>query len=131
MQIQNSASFRFPALVKVALCILATASAVLAGYAQSSSKYANDTFTVISRTDHGPVHVHLKGEGDHCWASTSDDRNVAISMGDNLCTSSAEDVPDQALMYRPHHAGKDIIPHEWKGLFHQRSWHREGSAQSL
>ena len=99
MKMQNSVSFHFPAFVKVVLCILAAASAVLAVYAQSPSKYANDTFTVISRTDHGPVHVHLRGEGDHCWASTSDDRNVAISMGDNLCTSSAQDVPDEALMY--------------------------------
>jgi hypothetical protein len=73
--------------------------AFVAAYAQSPSKYANDTFTVISRTDHGIVHVHLRGQGDHCWASTSDDRNVAISMGDDLCTSSAEDVPDEALTF--------------------------------
>jgi hypothetical protein len=74
-------------------CVFVTASA------QAPSKYANDTFTVISRTDHGTVHVHLRGQGDHCWASTSDDRNVAISMGDDLCTSSARDVPDEALMF--------------------------------
>lgn len=99
MYSRSSSRFRLALPAGAALSVLFMGCAFLAANAQTRSKYANDTFTVISRTDHGPVHVHLRGEGDHCWASTSDDRNVAISMGDNLCTSSAQDVPDEALMY--------------------------------
>jgi len=101
MQSKTSSRFGFNLAVpaKVVFCVSLVTCAALAASAQSAARYANDTFTVISRTDHGYVHVHLRGEGDHCWATTSDDRNVAISMGDNLCTSSPEDVPDQALMY--------------------------------
>jgi len=79
--------------------ILFSLAAILAAYAQAPSKYTNDTFTVISRSDRGHVQVHLKGEGDHCWASTSNDRSVAISMGDSMCTSSAQNVPDDVLMF--------------------------------
>lgn len=84
---------------KFAAAIFFSAAVVFAAYAQAPSKYANDTFTVISRSDHGHVHIHLQGRGDHCWATTSDDRDVAISMGDDLCTSSPEDVPDNALVF--------------------------------
>lgn len=84
---------RFATVIFVAGAIMAAA------YAQAPSKYANDTFTVISRSDGGHVHVHLRGKGDHCWATTSDDRDVAVSMGDDLCTSSPEDVPDDALVF--------------------------------
>lgn len=97
MRLKTSSRFRSVLPVASALLVL-IGCAFVAASAQSPSKYANDTFTVISRTDHGTVHVHLRGQGDHCWASTSDDRNVAISMGDDLCTSSAQDVPDSALM---------------------------------
>jgi|GEM_PF-2919080 len=101
MIMRSKTSSRFRSLLPAAsaLLVLFIGCAFVAASAQSLSKYANDTFTVISRTDHGIVHVHLRGQGDHCWASTSDDRNVAISMGDDLCTSSAQDVPDQALMF--------------------------------
>lgn len=103
----------FPA--GAALSVLLAGCAFLAANAQTPSKYANDTFTVISRTDHGPVHVHLRGEGDHCWASTSDDRNVAVSIGDNLCSSSAQDVPDEALMYARIMPGKISFRMNGKG----------------
>ena len=99
MRSKTSSRFRSVLPTAFALLVLLMGGAFVAASAQSLSKYANDTFTVISRTDHGTVHVHLRGQGDHCWASTSDDRNVAISMGDDLCTSSAQDVPDQALMF--------------------------------
>lgn len=99
MHLQMSSRFRLAFPAGAALAVLLMGCAFIVASAQTPSKYTNDTFTVISRTDHGPVHVHLRGEGNHCWASTSDDRNVAISMGDNLCTSSAQDVPDEALMY--------------------------------
>lgn len=99
MRLRTSSRLHLTLPTATALSVLLMGCSFLAASAQTSSKYANDTFTVISRTDHGPVHVHLRGEGNHCWASTSDDRNVAISMGDNLCTSSAQDVPDEALMY--------------------------------
>lgn len=73
-------------------------SALLAAYAQMPSKYGNDTFTVISRNDHGRVKVHLEGRGDHCWATTSEDRTVGVSMGDAQCTSEPYDVPADAVI---------------------------------
>jgi flagellin-like hook-associated protein FlgL len=85
------------ARARFAAAIFVAGAIVVAAYAQAPSKYANDTFTVISRSDGGHVHVHLRGRGDHCWATTSDDRDVAISIGDDLCTS--EDVPDDALVF--------------------------------
>jgi hypothetical protein len=99
MRSRTSSRFRSVLPAASALLVLLMGCAFVAASAQSLSKYANDTFTVISRTDHGTVHVHLRGQGDHCWAGTSDDRTVAISMGDDLCTSSAQDVPEQALMF--------------------------------
>lgn len=95
MRLKTSSRFHSVLPAASALLVLLMSCAFVAA---QSPKYANDTFTVISRTDHGIVHVHLRGQGDHCWASTSEDRNVAISMGDDLCTSSAQDVPDEALM---------------------------------
>jgi len=53
--------------------------------AQAQSKYADDTFSIVSRT-HGRVNMHVAGRGDHCWATTSDDDHVGIAMGDKLCT---------------------------------------------
>jgi hypothetical protein len=78
--------------------IVVLISALVAAYAQTPSKYANDTFTVISRNDHGRVKVHLEGRGDHCWATTSEDRTVGVSMGDALCTSEPYDVPGDAVV---------------------------------
>jgi hypothetical protein len=83
---------------KFALAILLSFCALLVAYAQTPSKYTNDTFTVITRNDHGRVRVHLEGRGDHCWASTSEDRTVGISMGDSVCTSSPYDIPDNAAI---------------------------------
>ncbi|HEX5433227.1 MAG TPA: hypothetical protein VFY05_03235 [Candidatus Angelobacter sp.] len=99
MQSKNLSPFHFRVLAKAGGVILVMASALLLAYAQVPSKYANDTFTVITRNDHGRIHMHLDGRGDHCWATTSDDRGVGISMGDDLCTSEAEDVSDAALLW--------------------------------
>lgn len=99
MTSKSSSPFHFRVLTKAGAVILALASALLVAYAQVPSKYANDTFTVITRNDHGRIHMHLEGRGDHCWATTSDDRTVAISMGDELCTSDAEDVPENSVIW--------------------------------
>lgn len=84
---------------RLAMAVFFIGCALLIAYAQAPSKYANDTFTVITRSDHGNVKIHLKGEGDHCWASNSSNHNIAISMGDDLCSSHALDVPDDALIF--------------------------------
>jgi hypothetical protein len=75
--------------------ILVVSSLPLFAYAQNQSKYENDTFTVMSRSDHGSVRIHLQGKGDHCWAAGSEDRTVGISMGDDMCTASEYGVPDE------------------------------------
>jgi len=101
VQFRNSSLLDFISLGKVGTAFLLTASALLFvyAYAQTPSKYRNDTFTVISRSDHGQVKIHVRGEGDHCWASHSDDRTIAVSMGDSLCTAGPLDVPDDALVF--------------------------------
>lgn len=99
MQWKNSSRSHFGVLTKFAATILVASSALLLAYAQAPSKYANDTFTLITRNDHGRIRMHLEGRGDHCWATTSNDRTVAVSMGDDLCTSEAEDVPGNALLW--------------------------------
>jgi predicted nucleic acid-binding Zn-ribbon protein len=63
------------------------------------SKYANDTFTLISRSDGSSVDMHVDGQGDHCWASTSDDKGIGISMGDSKCTLWDRGVDDEAAMH--------------------------------
>jgi hypothetical protein len=77
-----------------AILILLITSAWPLAYGQDQSRYANDTFTVVSRSDHGRVKMEIRGKGDHCWATTSEDNDIGISMGDNMCTASAYDVPD-------------------------------------
>lgn len=67
--------------------------------AQSDSKYAKDTFSVISRDDGSSVDMHLRGEGDHCWGTTSDDRGIGISIGDDLCTLHDDGEDSDAAMY--------------------------------
>jgi bla regulator protein blaR1 len=67
--------------------------------AQSDSKYANDTCTLISRDDGSGVDMHVRGEGDGCWATTSDDRGVGISIGDDLCTLHDDGEDSDAAMY--------------------------------
>lgn len=99
MQCKNSSRSHFRVLTKLAAITLVVASALALAYAQVPSKYTNDTFTMITRNDHGRIRMHLEGRGNHCWATTSNDRTVAVSMGDDLCTSEAEDVPDTALLW--------------------------------
>jgi len=67
--------------------------------ARAQTKYANDTFTVVSRSDGERVRMHLEGRGDHCWATTSDDRGIGISMGDSECTMRDEGPGDGASLY--------------------------------
>lgn len=98
MQATHSSVIRLRLCAKLATMLL-IACGLFVAYAQAPAKYANDTFTLISRGDHGRVRIHLKGEGDHCWASSSYDNGIAISMGDDLCTSNAVDVPDNALVF--------------------------------
>src|SRR5215470_2506080 len=86
VQFRNSSLLHFIVPARVVTAIVLTASALLIAYAQAPSKYKNDTFTVISRSDHGRVKVNVRGEGDHCWASNSEDQTIAFSIGDSLCT---------------------------------------------
>ncbi|MFZ0639887.1 MAG: hypothetical protein WA020_13635 [Candidatus Acidiferrales bacterium] len=81
----------------VAAVFFAASAAPFLAHAQS--KYANDTFTLVSRSDGSSVDMHLRGEGDHCWATTSDDKGIGISMGDNLCTLHDEGEDADAAMY--------------------------------
>src|SRR6185437_3941990 len=67
--------------------------------ARAQTKYASDTFTLVSRSDGESVRMHLEGRGDHCWATTSDDRGIGISMGDSLCTMRDEGSSDGASLY--------------------------------
>ncbi|MGH9727579.1 MAG: hypothetical protein ACRD33_03490 [Candidatus Acidiferrales bacterium] len=70
-------------LFAVGMLVAASATPFVA---RAQTKHANDTFTLISRKDGGSVNMHAEGRGNHCWATTSDDRGVGISMGDDLCT---------------------------------------------
>ena len=99
MTSKNSSRSLFSFQAKFAAALLVSAFVLAAAYAQAPSKYANDTFTLITRNDHGRIHMHVEGRGEHCWATTSSDRAVGVSMGDDLCTSEAEDVPDSALLW--------------------------------
>lgn len=80
-----------------AAILLAASAAPFVAHAQS--KYANDTFMVVSRTDGGRVDMHVDGRGDHCWATTSNDDGVGISMGDSKCTLWDEGADDDASMH--------------------------------
>src|SRR5579859_2944262 len=66
-------------VVAAAMLLVASVAPFLA---RAQSKYANDTFTLVSRSDGESVRMHVEGRGDHCWATTSDDRGIGISMGD-------------------------------------------------
>lgn len=72
-------------LAAAAAAVLVTAS-VAPFLARAQSNHANDTFMLVSRNDGGRVNMHVDGRGNHCWATTSDDRGVGVSMGDELCT---------------------------------------------
>lgn len=84
--------------VAAAAVLVAASVAPLVAWAQT--KYANDTFTLISRSDGGSVDMHVEGRGDHCWASTSDDRGIGISMGDSKCTVLDEGSADDEASMR-------------------------------
>ncbi len=81
----------------VAAVFFAASAAPFLAYAQS--KYANDTFMLVSRSDGSSVDMHIDGRGDHCWGTTSDDRGIGISMGDSKCTLWDEGADDEASMH--------------------------------
>ena len=76
--------------------LLAVSGAPFAAHAQS--KYANDTFTVITRSN-GSVNMHVEGRGDHCWATSSPDDHVGVAMGDKLCTMWEEGRTGENSLY--------------------------------
>lgn len=81
----------------IATGILVAASGVtFAAHAQS--KYANDTFTVITRSN-GRVDMHVEGRGDHCWFNRSTDEHIGIAMGDKLCTLWEEGTQGEDSLY--------------------------------
>ena len=80
--------------VFAAVILLVISAVQLPADAQAQSKYSNDTFTLVTRSDQGRIRMRVQGKGDHCWVTTSGDRFVGIGMGDELCTASAYDVPD-------------------------------------
>jgi bla regulator protein blaR1 len=82
-----------------AAMLLAASVAPFLAQAQSGSKYPSDIYTLISRDDGSSVVMHLQGEGDHCWGTTSDDRGIGISIGDDLCTVRDEGEDSDAAMY--------------------------------
>ncbi|HEV2314465.1 MAG TPA: hypothetical protein VGR94_04095 [Candidatus Acidoferrales bacterium] len=86
----------------VAATAMLVAASVIPFLAHAQTKYANDTFTLISRSDGGSVNMHAEGTGDHCWATTSDDRGIGIgigiSMGDSKCTMWVEGADDGASL---------------------------------
>lgn len=82
----------------IAAATVLVAASVAPFLAHAQTKYANDTFTLISRSDGGSVNMHAEGTGDHCWATTSDDRGIGISMGDSRCTVSDEGADDEASL---------------------------------
>ncbi|HXW54262.1 MAG TPA: hypothetical protein VEJ67_00845 [Candidatus Cybelea sp.] len=88
-------------LTKCTAIAVATAFAASAApfLAQAQSNHANDTFILISRSDGGSVDMHVEGNGDHCWATKSDDNGVGISMGDSKCTLWEEGQNDEASMH--------------------------------
>src|SRR5579859_2183224 len=83
-------------VVAAAMLLVASVAPFLA---RAQSKYANDTFTLVSRSDGESVRMHVEGRGDHCWATTSDDRGIGISMGDSECTMRDEGSGDGASLY--------------------------------
>ena len=86
------------ARLAVAAAAVLVAASVVPFLAHAQTKYANDTFTLISRSDGGSVNMHAEGTGDHCWASTSDDRGIGITMGDSKCTMWDEGADDGASL---------------------------------
>jgi hypothetical protein len=93
---------------KVTAASLAGFTAIVAGMliaasgvpfvARAQSKYADETFTVVTRSD-SSVGMHLDGRGDHCWATTSRDEHVGVAMGDKLCTMWEEGRQGEGSLY--------------------------------
>lgn len=52
--------------------------------AQSDTNFANDTITLITN-DENHLRLEVSGRGNACHATTSSDRGVGISIGDDLC----------------------------------------------
>ncbi|HVA17364.1 MAG TPA: hypothetical protein VMV59_06590 [Candidatus Dormibacteraeota bacterium] len=65
--------------------VILLAATAMPSRVRAQSNHANDTYMLVSRNDGGRVNMHVDGRGDHCWAATSDDRGVGVSMGDDLC----------------------------------------------
>ncbi|HKV28667.1 MAG TPA: hypothetical protein VJN90_10390 [Candidatus Acidoferrales bacterium] len=82
-----------------AMAALVLAMGAASPGAKAQSKYANDTFMVVSRSDGERVDMHVEGRGDHCWASTSNDDGVGISIGDSKCTLWDESADDEAAFH--------------------------------
>lgn len=81
----------------VAGALILFAAAANPFLARAQTKYGNGTFTLISRSDGGSADMHVEGRGD-CWATTSDDRGIGVSMGDSRCTVSDEGADGEASM---------------------------------
>lgn len=85
----------FAGLTAIATAILVGGGALVA---HAQSKYANDTYTVVTRSD-GGVRMHVEGRGDHCWATSSPDDRVGVTMGDKLCTTWEEGRQGETSLY--------------------------------
>jgi hypothetical protein len=91
---------------KVATVSLAGLTAIVTGVmaggvalvAHAQSKYTNDTYTLVTRSD-GRVNMHVEGRGDHCWATSSPDDHVGVTMGDKLCTMWEEGRTGENSLY--------------------------------
>jgi bla regulator protein blaR1 len=52
--------------------------------AQENPRYASDTITVVTNSENH-MRLEVSGKGRRCLATTSADRGVGISIGDDLC----------------------------------------------
>lgn len=84
--------------IRMTATAILLATRVVPLFAQGQSKHSNDIFTVVSRSGHSRVNMHVEGRGDHCWATVSDDKRAAITMGDNLCTLRDEGADTRASL---------------------------------
>lgn len=89
---------RLSTCAKLVLAILPLVAALLGAHAQSPTRDASEIFTVIAGADDARVHVRLEGRGRHCWATTSDDGSVGISIGDELCSAAEVGAADDSSL---------------------------------
>lgn len=89
-KISTTKCVRFAAMVAAIFVAMSAAAPVT----HAQTRHSNDTYMLVSRNDGGRVNMHVEGRGDHCWATTSDDRGVGVSMGDDLCTLWDEGADD-------------------------------------